>query len=1481
MKRTFFCFSLFFLASSLFAAKWWDVYFTAGDDTLKTNSTLEQFIKNFMDCSSSNVDIANYSWGTSSSNEVVLSANLLNPGVPVRIVGDGDKGFHPDLEASISKVSDSAGDPIMHNKFIIRDTATANAGVMTGSGNYTEGAWSGQNNTYLFLYSTGIAKMYENEFNEMFVDGNFQSGAATVGNPLPNEGWPSDVEVNVYFNPEDEVAQDSPAGPLFTRYRDAAESVFWEFTGYNDGNSSTFDLDTAVLDPSGPGANHVLIEGVYNSMGVNSLNMYNGDIDPTAGSWFVEVRKSSITAFDKHHHKYMVFDMDWVWVGSANASKSSIVGDQVDNSDENGVLIKDFRLAREFVKEFHRNYHIGYPVGAEDNTSVTPSLTHDDTPPDAPTTLIVSLSGNAFNLSWTSPADPGDFSRYYIFISSYHTTSNSMNTAKEQTTDGEGGHKSCELRPEVQKKGISATSATVSTYNEGDALVAGENYYIGVVAVDKWCNESTLLFSGPHLFKTDTTPPVAISNLTALIGTTVEGTITLKWTAPGDDGTGTANVSSYLIKYADRYIGTNDFYASWVSTYSQNWTPADFGTEDGASGNRVISGLSPGVTYWFAIKAKDAADNWGSWTSSGTDSSVNYSNCAVAYDTNPAVPTGLSAVSVSSSEIKINWNANSEADFKEYILDFSSYSSAAGWQNLVSTTSTTVYHSNLMENNTYYYRVRASDVNGYLSDWSSSVNVFPYDISPPAAPSNFSGIAQSTTAISWSWTDNSSNEDGFTFYAGGLLYKLSANTTEYQETGLFPNTSYYRYAEAYNASGSSASAPSTVYTLANPPTDASFSSVGFSSLTFSWNSNSNPAMTVWEIFRSTDNFSTSTTTLKDFSDGYTSTAYTDSSLSPNTTYWYKIRAFNGDGIQTEFILISTNTLGQVVNPGDVVFNEIAWMGTSSSTVTDEWIELYNTTSQNIVMVNWAIYVATEVLVSVSGTIGANSYYLIERTDDTTVSDISADQTPTGWGSYGLSNNGEKLQLKDASGNVIDLVDCSSGWFAGSASPDYYTMEKKNPTYDGNVASSWASNNGTTRNGLDADGSPINGTPRSQNSVYETGSSDTTPPAAVSDLTASTGGAGAGSITLSWTAPGDDGNSGTATLYDIRISSTGNITSSNFSAVALVSDFVLLPSPSSAGTSETLIVTGLSEGVTYWFAIKTADEVPNLSSWNESANPNNSAYALPWSPADAAKNVYGTAYSTSAIMWSWTDAVYEDGYDIYSSTGGLLAALSENVTFWIQTGLSPDTSSQITIVSWNSRFVGLQTSSSTVSANAPFTYQTPPQSAATPYEVSTSSAIIYWQSQAGIKYRVERDGVFVATVTATGSTASYIDANVYEGISYSYDIYSVNSDGNWNSSEGVSIDVTVPAAAAEGEPTGPHPGFVTKNQPLIFGSEVEKITIYSASGEKLMEINGREWNGTLDNSSPSSAEDMFESGAYIYRVKTTSGKIKYGTAVIVK
>lgn len=160
---------------------------------------------------------------------------------------------------------------------------------------------------------------------------------------------------------------------------------------------------------------------------------------------------------------------------------------------------------------------------------------------------------------------------------------------------------------------------------------------------------------------------------------------------------------------------------------------------------------------------------------------------------------------------------------------------------------------------------------------------------------------------------------------------------------------------------------------------------------------------------------------------------------------------------------------------DVVIDEVAWSGTQTS-ADDEWIELYNNQAFARDLNGWTLDDGGDIDITLTGVIPARGFYLLERTDDATVSDIAADQIYTG----GLNNNGETLTLRDAAGNVIDTANGDGGaWAAGSVAPacSMERIEGDEPE----SATNWRTNSNRTRNGVDAGGNSICGTPKNENS----------------------------------------------------------------------------------------------------------------------------------------------------------------------------------------------------------------------------------------------------------------------------------------------------------------------------------------------------------------------------------------------------------------
>jgi hypothetical protein len=89
-------------------------------------------------------------------------------------------------------------------------------------------------------------------------------------------------------------------------------------------------------------------------------------------------------------------------------------------------------------------------------------------------------------------------------------------------------------------------------------------------------------------------------------------------------------------------------------------------------------------------------------------------------------------------------------------------------------------------------------------------------------------------------------------------------------------------------------------------------------------------------------------------------------------------------------------------------------------------------------------------------------------------------------------------------------------------------------------------------------------------------------------------------TLLWTAPGDDGTAGLASRYEMRYRSTpvsAADTVAWWNGAAVVAG---MPRPGSPGVTDSVNVTGLDPRATWYFVLKTADEVPNWSNFSNIA-----------------------------------------------------------------------------------------------------------------------------------------------------------------------------------------------------------------------------------------------------------------------------------------
>ncbi|MFH0880436.1 MAG: hypothetical protein V2A34_12040 [Lentisphaerota bacterium] len=101
--------------------------------------------------------------------------------------------------------------------------------------------------------------------------------------------------------------------------------------------------------------------------------------------------------------------------------------------------------------------------------------------------------------------------------------------------------------------------------------------------------------------------------------------------------------------------------------------------------------------------------------------------------------------------------------------------------------------------------------------------------------------------------------------------------------------------------------------------------------------------------------------------------------------------------------------------------------------------------------------------------------------------------------------------------------------------------------------------------------------------------DVTPPATITNLLAITG-PHAPLVDLYWTAVGDDGLTGTASVYEVAFS-TAEFASTNWADATLIR---LPQAPLSPGSSESVRIPAMAEDALYYFGIKAQDKAGNFS-----------------------------------------------------------------------------------------------------------------------------------------------------------------------------------------------------------------------------------------------------------------------------------------------
>jgi len=177
-------------------------------------------------------------------------------------------------------------------------------------------------------------------------------------------------------------------------------------------------------------------------------------------------------------------------------------------------------------------------------------------------------------------------------------------------------------------------------------------------------------------------------------------------------------------------------------------------------------------------------------------------------------------------------------------------------------------------------------------------------------------------------------------------------------------------------------------------------------------------------------------------------------------YRYRVSAVDINGTASDWTPWCEVTLDRslISEPGDVVINEIMWMGSSISSA-DEWIELRNTSSHPIDLSNFVLANAgtsgTDITLPSGATIGVDGYYLISNYSDSDVNSALSVVPQFVTTSISFVNTGEQLTLTDSVGTVLDQTPVGA-WPAGTLTTEYHSMERNAVFGDGTVSTNWHS-----------------------------------------------------------------------------------------------------------------------------------------------------------------------------------------------------------------------------------------------------------------------------------------------------------------------------------------------------------------------------------------------------------------------------------------
>lgn len=745
-------------------------------------------------------------------------------------------------------------------------------------------------------------------------------------------------------------------------------------------------------------------------------------------------------------------------------------------------------------------------------------------------------------------------------------------------------------------------------------------------------------------------------------------------------------------------------------------------------------------------------------------------------------PNGLTAQAVSTSQIDLSWNDNSQVE-TGYRIERKSGNSS--YITLVNVGNDIASFSDMTVSPSTSYVYRVVGISFFeFSDYTNEATASTPALVPSAAPSELAIINMGIDHVILNWNDNSSDELGFRIErktgngSFEMLKELDPETTIFGDYDVTELGSYVYRVVSYNAAGGSV--PTNEITVQMDfisPTKLSALAVSSERVDLSWLDNSS-VETGYLVERKAGEGDFEELVALDAG----SVEFTDTEVAPLSTYTYRVTALSGSLRSTSSNDSSVNT-PNVPSPG------------SPSNL------LANLIDSKHIALSWIDNSVNELGFRLERKVGNGGWSNFVQLPGNTTSfqDLQVSELETfryrvvSFNDGGISTPSNEALVTfpfiaptGLSGQSVSPTEVDLTWTDNSLVETGYRVERKSG--DGPFMTLT-----TTEPGIEAyvDGSAnlevnytyrvigeyVGGLSTPSNEVSAATSANESKPNAPTGFSANA--VAYDQIHLTWN---DDSDNESGFRFERKEGSGG--------------EFRFIGNSATNSTSFTDI--GLKPDTTYFYRVSAFINGARASDKSPEKSATTLSIPLPSSP----ENLTVVSQEIGVVGLSWTDTSdVEAGFTIQRKIGGSnfedLVSVNENVTFYNDSSVTELKSYTYRVLSYNSG--GSSPVSSEVQVAVPLAIPRSFEGEA----VSSNSVFLSWEDVSRIEsaYRVERkesEGDFETVVLLGANSTEFSDSSVAPKSTYSYRVFAMK-EGTVSEATNV-INVTTPNIAVPNVPT---------------------------------------------------------------------------------